>query len=294
MSTEKPPEDRPGDVEQLDTTPNLVLLYAKAAVSGLGSGGGELPETALTIRDVAVDRDHLAAYDRVCGFRLSDALPATYLHVIAFPLSVKLMTARAFPFALPGLVHIANRISQLRPLDAGERFDITVHTRDLRPHAKGQQFDVVAEATVEGEAVWTDTSTYLRRGGGDGSSSGGRKESTAQTAAHGARWRIPADTGRRYAAVSGDINPIHLDPVTSRLFGFPRPIAHGMWTAARCLAALEGRLPDRFDYDVELKLPILLPATVAFSVQRDKQTQRLRVRDARTAKPHLAGEVSPR
>ena len=52
------------------------------------------------------------------------------------------------------------------------------------------------------------------------------------------------DIGRRYGAVSGDRNPIHLYPLTARLFGFRRAIAHGMWTKARCLAALEGRLPE--------------------------------------------------
>jgi acyl dehydratase len=278
--------------DEVTETPNMLLLYAKAAVSGIGGGGEALPDTELTIRDVEVDRDHLASYDRVCGFRLSDALPATYLHVVAFPLSVQLMTARSFPFALPGLVHIANRISQQRRLHADERIDITVRTQDLRPHDKGQQFDVVAAATVGDETVWTDTSTYLRKGGGDGSSSGKKKAEAAP--AQGARWRIPADTGRRYASVSGDVNPIHLNPLTSRLFGFPRPIAHGMWTAARCLGALEGRLPDAFDYAVELKLPILLPATVTFAVERRGDVQHLSVSDARNGKPHLTGTVTPR
>ena len=66
----------------------------------------------------------------------------------------------------------------------------------------------------------------------------------------------------RYAAVSGDVNPIHLHPLTARVFGFPRAIAHGMWTAARALAALQGRLPDALTYDVGFGRPLLLPSTV--------------------------------
>ena len=61
----------------------------------------------------------------------------------------------------------------------------------------------------------------------------------------GQRWRLAPDLGRRYAAVSGDFNPIHLSPATSRLFGFRRPIIHGMWTHARALAGL-GRVPDAY------------------------------------------------
>ena len=77
-----------------------------------------------------------------------------------------------------------------------------------------------------------------------------------------ATWRVDAATGRRYAAVSGDVNPIHLYPWTARAFGFPRAIAHGMWTAARALAALEGRLPEALSYDVTFGKPLLLPSTV--------------------------------
>ena len=59
-----------------------------------------------------------------------------------------------------------------------------------------------------------------------------------------ATWRIPDDAGRRYAKVSGDVNPIHLSGLTAKAFGFKRAIAHGMWVKARVLGALSGRLPD--------------------------------------------------
>ena len=38
--------------------------------------------------------------------------------------------------------------------------------------------------------------------------------------------------------MSGDVNPIHLHALTARAMGFPRAIAHGMWTYARTLAPL--------------------------------------------------------
>ena len=80
----------------------------------------------------------------------------------------------------------------------------------------------------------------------------------------GVEWRLPADLGRRYAAVSGDRNPIHLYPLTAKALGFPRQIAHGMWSKARCVAAIENRLPDAVRVDVAFKKPIVLPGTVAF------------------------------
>ena len=42
-----------------------------------------------------------------------------------------------------------------------------------------------------------------------------------------------------------------------------------MWIKARCLAALERRLPEAYTVDVAFKLPLPLPATVAFSATVD-------------------------
>jgi MaoC like domain len=236
-------------------------MYAKAALSLLPRRRpGDLPDTSLSLNGVAVDRDQLAEYDRVCGFRLSDTLPATYPHILAFPLALRLMTGPDFPFPAVGLIHVANRIEQLRPIGVTERLDFSVHAADLRPHERGRQLDIVAEATVDGEVVWRDVSTYLRKEK-SGQSSRTREEPPPAAAV----WRVPARVGKDYAAVSGDHNPIHTSTLGAKLFGFPRRIAHGMWSKARCLAALEGRLPDRYIVDVSFKRPILLPSTVSFS-----------------------------
>jgi acyl dehydratase len=107
-------------------------------------------------------------------------------------------------------------------------------------------------------------------------------------------WRIGEDAGRRYAAVSGDRNPIHLHPLTARAFGFRRAIAHGMWTKARCIAALEGRLPAAYTVDVAFKLPVLLPAKVGLSTESTGDGGwRFGLCDARSGRPHLAGTITP-
>ena len=74
-----------------------------------------------------------------------------------------------------------------------------------------------------------------------------------------------------------------------RLFGFPRPIVHGMWSKARCLAALEGRLPDAYTVDVSFKAPILLPGRVSFVAERTTDGWEFALHGRR---PHLAGQVT--
>ncbi|HEX5541541.1 MAG TPA: MaoC/PaaZ C-terminal domain-containing protein [Micromonospora sp.] len=277
--------------------PGTGALYRRAAlklVPGLGGKPREaLPERDLVLRGATVDRAHLADYNRVCGFRLGDTLPATYPHIMAFPLALELMTAPDFPLPLVGLVHLANRITVARPIDAGETLDLAVHAADLRPHDRGHQVDVVATATVADEVVWRGVSTYLRKERTAAKS--GRREAGERPAppAPTAQWRVTPRVGTDYARVSGDRNPIHTSRLGARLLGFPRPIAHGMWSKARCLAALENRLPDAYTVDVAFKLPILLPSTVAFSAAPagDTRSWSFALHSARSGKPHLTGSI---
>ncbi len=279
---------------QLTSPPSLLTLYARAAVTApLHRGRAALPESVYTLDDQTIDAAHLAGYQRVCGFAVSDVLPPTYLHMLAFPLSMALMSERAFPFPLIGMVHVANSITVARPVHAHETVSLRVHAADLRPHAAGQQFDLIASATVAGETVWSSRSTYLRRGKPPEATKKASKDPRdAEPPAGGVSLvRVPDDIGRRYGAVSGDRNPIHLHSLSAKLFGFPSAIAHGMWLKARTLAALEGRLPDAYSVDVAFKLPVLLPSTVAIGAERDGAGWRLAVRNARSGKPHLAATV---
>jgi len=270
----------------------VLAQYSKAVarlVPFVG-GGDVLPGDELVRERVAIGRDRLTDYQRVCGFRVSDAVPATYPHLLAFPLSMDLMTRLSFPFGVIGLVHVRNEISLGRPMSADESLDVRVRTANLREHDRGRQFDVLAEALVGGETVWTSRSTYLHReaGGGAGSSSAGER---LEPPTPSALWPVPGDQGRRYAAVSGDSNPIHLHPLTARLFGFPRPIAHGMWVKARCLAALEGHLPSAFTAAVRFKLPMPLPSKAAFTTRPAGEAREFAVHDARSGRPYLSGSV---
>jgi acyl dehydratase len=267
---------------QLDNMPRLGPLYRKALLRR--SSGSDA--SSLAVAGVSVDPAHLAEYDRVCGFRLSTTLPATYPHVLAFPLAMALMTGPSFPFPLLGIVHIANRIESHRPLTLDDTLDFRVQAEAARPHERGQQIDVVASATVDGSDVWVSRSTYLHRSGGKSSSSPRTDEELPPPAA---LIRVDRRVGPDYAAVSGDRNPIHTNRLLARAFGFPRTIAHGMWSKARCLAALEGRLPDAYTVDVAFKLPILLPATVAL---RTSGAWKFSLHDAKSSKPHLAGTVT--
>jgi hypothetical protein len=293
---------------ELSSSPSMLPLFARAGaamipgasnlpiVGGLvGGGGGDVPELALILRDVAIDPDRLTAYNRVCGFDLRDVLPASYPHILAFPLQLSLMTDSSFPFPAIGLVHIYNRITQHRPIRTSDKLEITVSATPLEGHPRGRQFSLLSEVRSDDELVWEEVSTNLKRGGsgaGDDAKAPGAELPNAADLPATATWTLSGDVGRRYGSVSGDLNPIHMHPLSARLFGFKSAIAHGMWTKARCLAALEPSLPDAFTVEVAFKKPILLPGKVVFCEADgpgEAFTVRFGVRDPRKGSSHLDG-----
>jgi hypothetical protein len=265
-------------------------IAAAAALEPLRRRPDVAPDTQLWRDGIEMDRTHLAAYDRVCGFTLSDTLPPTYPHVLAFPLAIELMATRDFPFGALGLVHVTNAIEQLRPLRADETLDLLVWSEQVADHPRGRTIDLVAEGSVGGEPVWRDRSTYLHR---EKSGSKDSSRDRAEPPDPNAIWEVPGDIGRRYASVSGDRNPIHMLGLAAKLFGQPGAIAHGMWSKARCLAALEGLLPHAFKVEVAFKLPVKLPAKVAFSSRQEDGARHFALHDARSGKPHLDGTIAP-
>ncbi|MDI6908541.1 MaoC/PaaZ C-terminal domain-containing protein [Nocardioides sp.] len=270
----------------------LPAVPVVSLLPGVRKSGGPLPERTLERHDVALDPGHVARYADLCGFPRKDVLPLPYPHLLAFGLHMEIMTAGDFPFPAIGTVHLENSITQHRPIALTEALQVTAYAENLRPHPKGQVFDMVTRVHSRAEPVWEETSTFLRRGAGQDDAPAGTAFPAAP--ATGTTWRLPGDLGRRYASVSGDHNPIHLYPLTAKALGFPRQIAHGMWSMARCVGALENRLPAEVTVAVAFKKPILLPGTIAFGSRRVDDRWAFSLSSPSTGAPHLAGSTSAR
>jgi acyl dehydratase len=248
----------------LEGAPDLRRIYA-TAVLRRGNAGETVPDVRYSRAGIRLDVDDLVAYSHVCRFPVSGTLPPTYPHLVAFPLQMAVMSGDRFPLPLLGAVHVENRIEVVRPVGVDEPLDVSVWAQDLRPHRRGRQVDLVSEVGVRGEVVWRGVSTYLSRGTEHADAEPSEPPSTDQLAAvtAGPRWRLGEGTGRSYAAVSGDWNPIHVHALTARPLGFPTAIAHGMYSYARVLASLGPRLPaSGLTSRVWFRKPVRLPSTV--------------------------------
>ncbi|MFD2027017.1 MaoC/PaaZ C-terminal domain-containing protein [Promicromonospora aerolata] len=264
-------------VTELARLPKLAGLFAKGAGGSVAKrprgGAVRLPQVAYQVADVdtADEAEHLAAYLRLVGEPASEVLPAGFLHVLAFPLATAVMVRGDFPLPLLGMVHLRNSARVLRPVRVGETLLVRAWAQDARAHRRGVQVDLVAEVLVDGELAYQGVSTYLAKGftapdGAAPAAESPREEWTAPLPT--ARWKLGGGTGRAYGAVSGDQNPIHTSSLGAKAFGFPRAIAHGMYTAARALAEVgPARRGERYEWTVEFFKPVLLPGTVDVAIR---------------------------
>ncbi|QNP70917.1 hypothetical protein IAG44_16725 [Streptomyces roseirectus] len=291
----------------LGAVPSLVPLFVRGALLSplkRPRPDAEFTRERVVVPGLRIDLARLSAYERVCGFATGDdSLPVTYPHVLGFPLAMRLLSARSFPLPLLGLVHTSIEVSRYGTLAATGVYELAVHVEGLAPHRRGTEATVVTELRDAGEVVWESRSTYLARHRVTGATDSTGAAGSIGAAGKGVEetpdglplpvldeWRLAGDVGRRYAAASGDRNPIHLYALTARLFGFPRAIAHGMWTVARCLAA--HGTPPAVRVRAEFRTPVLLPSAVAFASDGARFELRERARgDGEAGRVHVGGRV---
>jgi hypothetical protein len=281
--------------------PAIWSMYPKIVASrkpSLVPEGGEVPRIEARLSKVVIDRKHLAAYSEICGAAAGATLPIAYPHILATPLHLAMLGAEAFPVKLFGMVHVQNRIAMREPLSADEPAEIRCWIEGHRDTERGQEFDLHTEYVVGGQPRWDETCTFLAR---RRPAAGAGKTTTISRAVEGApdalaikssSFRAPSGLGRRYGFISGDVNPIHMSDLTARAFGFPKAIAHGMWSLARLASDFE---PARFDGGCELnvgfKLPIYMPAWLMLQRWDIENGEAFALRDAQGEKPHLTGTL---
>lgn len=277
--------------------PALLPMYGKALIAS-GKGGrrsaNDMPSLSAGIEGVRTDTADLRRYREVCGFETSSLCPITWPHILAFPLHIRLMTDTAFPLPLMGLVHLRNRIEQHRGVQQGEIIELQARIANATDTERGLEFDILTEASASGQVIWVEYSTLLyRQPTGDG---GGKKEapSAPKMLSGQATLQAPSNTGYRYGRVSGDMNPIHLHPLSAKAFGFPRNIAHGMWSKAHCLALIEkadGPL-ENVTVEAQFKKPFFLPGTGILTWERNGRDAPFRLLNKDASAPHLEGTIS--
>lgn len=269
--------------------PSLPFLLGKAAFKvGHFRVEDSLPDVRMSVEDLRLDSNHLQRYREICGFD-SERMPATYLFVVAFPLFVRLMLEKNFPLRPMGQVHLSNNIAVHHCFDINSPLSISAAVGSSELTSRGLEWNIDTVAEVEKQTVWSAQSTFLYRCKTDVK----RKfikdiEPSGSTQ----QWMVPANIGRRYARISGDYNPIHIADTSARVLGFKKAIAHGMWSKARCLAALDSTIPDAgYQVDVRFHKPVFLPSSVQFYAYKQDDVQNFSLFNSSGTEMHLKGSI---
>lgn len=245
------------------------------------------------------DPGRIYRYRHVCGFSLTpadSAIPPGYLQTLFIGLLGRYITSDFFPINPMGLIQTGQWFEALHPVMAGEPLDLSCTLQDMTRTPKGIVTRFRLETHRENTLVWQGISSYLTRA--PAAPPSGKKD-PARILPPQLTIQVPQNTGRRYARVSGDYNPHHLFDATARLIGFKQAMAHGMWSLARTLAALENPMAgvNTFSVDAAFKLPVFMPATLALGYEHrvagHGQNQiDFELRDAVDLRPHLKGRVA--
>ncbi|MBE0485710.1 MaoC/PaaZ C-terminal domain-containing protein [Marinobacter sp.] len=276
--------------------PALLPLFGRALIPKMQKPGAttKIPELQIELVGVATDTPVLPRYAELCGFTAGSRLPLTWPHILAFPLHLKLLTDKQFPLPLLGLVHLRNTITQHRQISVGENLDIRVSLGNQQTTSRGIEFDLITEARSAGRLIWEENSTNLFRM--TTVTDGKPKATPPKLELYPFTEIITAaeNLGRRYAQVSGDSNPIHMHALSAKAFGFPRAIAHGMWSKARALALLEQQEAWKagpLRVSCQFKKPLFLPNTAQLNWQTSDQGWDYQVLNAKGDAPHLSGHI---
>lgn len=287
-------------------SPGIWGSYARIVAGGkprVMPAGATVPRIEATLAPIHIDAGHLERYAAICGVPRTDVVPIAFPHMLASGMHLAMLSSRAFPVSVLGLVHLRNRIERLHAQDPAQPVALRSWIEGHRDTELGQEFALETEGSTQGEVVWRETCTFLARGQRPPrarvlAAERARERERERAAAagseplHTSRFAAPAGLGRRYAAVSGDYNPIHLGNLVAKPFGFRKAIVHGMWSLARCAAeAGEADVRGPVTLDVAFKTPVFMPTDLVFESRAGQGVTMFTMNDAATDKPCLTGEL---
>jgi len=208
-----------------------------------------------------------------------DAIAPPMYHVKPFiGLMMKLATDPELELDLLRLVHGEHGMKFHKPLKHGDVLQLRGTLNGVEEKSSGRIVTFGLYGFVDGELAVEGTTAYFIRGKKK-AEDGAKKEAPAPTEPPPAADKtiaepVTADQATRYAAASGDNNPIHVDPNVAKSAGHPGVILHGMCTMAFAQRDIVNELcggdPRRLaSLSVRLAKPVLPGQTLQLKLWKD-------------------------
>lgn len=191
----------------------------------------------------------------------------------SFPLAARAVAQ--LPYPTMRIVNAGCRIEVRAQLPAREPLHVKVRLESIDEDERRALIvqKIVTGTAKEPEAVVAELRTFVPLGKSSGEKPAKTRAMVALDAKEIAFLRLSAHTGRDFAALTGDVNPIHWFAPAARAAGFRGCILHGFATLARTVEALNrrvfaGDVGALAEIDVRFTRPLVLPATVGVYVGR--------------------------
>mmetsp|Transcript_13101 Transcript_13101/g.35676 ORF Transcript_13101/g.35676 Transcript_13101/m.35676 type:complete len:343 (-) Transcript_13101:289-1317(-) len=266
-----------------DWWPSLFHLYLQAAVAVIRKSGGgpidvqdvrtEPPIEVAMVKPQPFDKKRLSKFLRLSSYpdSMQGVVPLMYPICESFRLNIQALLHPAFPFSVLRTVLKSISTTMYREVTHDEalvyrvQIDPKTFTRTDKGHI---EVDIasMASSSKDNALVWRSTVRAVvlnpKAAKGGGAAAAQLDQDKLQIID---TWKHKADVGRKYGALNGDLNPIHLHSALSKMFGFKRPIAHALFQLSCTEASIRKHgIPVQYpiQMDVDCKRPTLLPATL--------------------------------
>lgn len=250
-------------------SPSLLKSYMRILLKGRGEYHGESPwarPLSCSTPPQEIRPEHRARFITLTRSTTSSGtLPLLYPSVLATPLRLALLAHKAFRLNPMGLLHTGSEITLYEPLRGTAQFSFRCATTAAQETPRGLTLILTTTAFCGETLVWEERAHFLSRGTAQKEGSASRHprrecEPDFAPQKH-TSFLASSEIGRLFASFTGDLNPIHLVAPAAKFFGFRAPIAHGLWSLSRSLAALgEDRPSSPCTLSAHFLRPLFLPS----------------------------------
>lgn len=256
--------------EKLPSLSSLLFASFLTSSKGVRIGSTDYSLTK-TYDNYVIDTKNLKKYNDFFGIK--SQFPVTYLFLISMRSQLAVMNDKTFPISVMGLVHLGNKFDLKSKINVSQPLKIettvTVPTKE-----EGSLFPVVKtnfyqdnKLVAQGEGFFI---AKRKRKTEKKAEEVQEPEPAKKTPVYTEELVYPKNMGWKYAAVSGDYNPIHLSNFFAKNFGFKSSIAHGWNSASRVFAVIEKQTGKELtSIKVNFKTPIPLPDKVTLELYNE-------------------------
>lgn len=245
-----------------------------AALQTKSSGPAGLPGPELTAKLPPRPPDLVRDFVRHVGGDPSayrTTLPAHLFPQWTFPLAAR--TLEGSPYPIARVLNAGCRLELRRPIPTNEALNVRAQLAGVDDNGRRA---LLRQRLVTGtlsapDALVADLFALVPLKSGEKSEK--REPPRVPVDARElAFWRLPADAGLSFAALTGDFNPVHWLRPWAKAFGFRSTILHGFATLSRTIETLNrsvfaGRVDRLATIDVKFTRPLPLPAKVGLYLE---------------------------